>query len=122
LNSNSVTNVKELSNSEIPDRKLWKDCLLHAEFINSKGEKTVANYFFVSPKDFTLQKPNITYKFIDNNHVELSTNTLAKDVCIQGEGLEFEDNYIDLLPNEKRVIAFKGKKGLLSIRSLNGVN
>jgi beta-mannosidase len=121
LNSNSVTNATELSNSEIPDRKLWKDCLLHAEFINSKGKKTAANYFFVSPKDLTLQKPNITYKFIDNNHVELSTNTLAKDVCIQGEGLEFEDNYIDLLPNEKRVIAFKGKKGLLSIRSLNGM-
>ena len=122
LNSNTVTNATELLNSEIPDRKLLNDCLLHAEFINSKGEKTVANYFFVSPKNLTLQKPNITYKFIDNAHVELSTNTLAKDVCIQGEGLEFEDNYIDLLPNEKRVIAFKGKKGLLRIRCLNGVN
>jgi beta-mannosidase len=119
LNSNSVTNATELLNSEIPDRKLWKDCLLHAEFINSKGVKTAANYFFVSPKELTLQKPNITYKFIDNNHVELSTNTLAKDVYIQGEGLEFEDNYIDLFPNEKRVIAFKGKKGFLRIKCLN---
>jgi beta-mannosidase len=119
LNSNSVTNLTELSNAEIPDRKLWNDCMLYAEFINSKGEKTVANYFFVSPKDLILQKPYITYKFIDNNHVELSTNTLAKDVHIQSEGLEFEDNYIDLLPNEKRVIAFKGKKGMLKFSYLN---
>ena len=119
MNSNSVTNLTELSNAEIPDRKLWNDCMLYVEFINSKGEKTAVNYYFVSPKDLTLQKPNITYKFIDNAHVELSTNTLAKDVCIQGEGLEFEDNYIDLLPNEKRVIAFKGKKGMLKFRYLN---
>ena len=121
LNSNSVTNATGLLNSEIPDRKLWKNCLLHAEYINSKGEKTVANFYFVSPKDLSLQKTNITYKFIDNNHVQLSSNTLAKDVCIQGEGLEFEENYIDLLPNEKRVIAFKGKKGLLKFRCLNNL-
>jgi beta-mannosidase len=93
--------------------------MLNVEFINSKGEKTLANYYFVSPKVLILQKPNITYKFIDDNHVELSTNTLAKDVYIEGEGLEFEDNYIDLLPKEKRVIAFKGKKGFLRIKCLN---
>jgi beta-mannosidase len=119
LQSNSVTNVLELSNSEIPETKLWKDGLLYAEFINSKGEKTIANYFFVSPKELNLKKPNVSYKFIDMNHVELSTTTLAKDVYIQGEGIEFEDNYIDLLPNEKKVITFKGKKGMLKIKCLN---
>ena len=119
LQSNSVTDVMDLSNSEIPETKLWKDGLLYAEFINSKGEKTVSDYYFVSPKELNLKKTNITYKFIDKNHVELSSTTLAKDVYIQGEGIEFEDNYIDLLPNEKKVITFKGKKGMLKIKCLN---
>ena len=119
LQSNSVTDVMELSNSEIPETKLWKDGLLYAEFINSKGEKTVSDYYFVSPKELNLKKTNITYKFIDKNHVELSSSTLAKNVYIQGEGIEFEDNYIDILPNEKKVITFKGKKGLLKIKCLN---
>ncbi len=119
LQSNAVTNAMELSNSEIPDTKFWKDCLIHSVFINSKGEKTSTEYYFLSPKDLIFQKPNITYKFIDKNHLELSTNTLAKDVFIQGEGIEFEDNFIDLLPNEKRIIVFKGKKSLLKIKSLN---
>ena len=119
LQSNSVTDVMELSNSEIPETKLWKDGLLYAEFINSKGEKTVSDYYFVSPKELNLKKTNINYKFIDKNHVELSSTTLAKDVYIQGEGIEFEDNYIDLLPNEKKIITFKGKKGLLKIKCLN---
>ena len=119
LQSNSVTDVMELSKAEIPETKLWKDGLLSAEFINYKGEKTVSNYYFVSPKELNLKKTNITYKFIDKNHVELSSTTLAKDVYIQGEGIEFEDNYIDLLPNEKKVITFKGKKGLLKIKCLN---
>ena len=119
LQSNSVTDVMELSKAEIPETKLWKDGLLNAEFINSKGEKTVSDYYFVSPKELNLKKTNITYKFIDKNHLELSSTTLAKDVYIQGEGIEFEDNYIDLLPNEKKVITFKGKKGLLKIKCLN---
>lgn len=119
LQSNSVTDVMELSKAEIPETKLWKDGLLSAEFINYKGEKTVSNYYFVSPKELNLKKTNITYKFIDKNHLELSSTTLAKDVYIQGEGIEFEDNYIDILPNEKKVITFKGKKGLLKIKCLN---
>ena len=119
VQSNAVTTAMELSNSEIPDTNFWKDCLIHSVFINSKGEKTTTEYYFLSPKDLIFQKPNITYKFIDKNHLELSTNTLAKDVFIQGEGIEFEDNFIDLLPNEKRVIVFKGKKSLLKIKSLN---
>jgi beta-mannosidase len=121
LQSNSVTDVMDLSNSEIPKAQLWKDCLLMAEFNNSKGEKTIANYFFVSPKELNLKKPKIAYKFIDKNHVSLSTTTLAKDVYIQGEGIEFEDNYIDLLPNETRIISFKGKKGKLKFKYLNNL-
>jgi len=121
LQSNSVTNAMELYHTEIPETKLWKDCLLQAEFTNSKGEKTNANYYFVSPKELNLEKSDITYKFIDNNHVELSTSKLARDVYIEGEGIEFEDNYIDLLPNEKRVITFSGKKCMLKLKCLNGI-
>jgi len=46
---------------------------------------------------------------------------LAKDVFIQGDAIELEDNFIDLIPNEKRIIAFKGKKCVLKIKCLNDV-
>lgn len=118
---NSVTTAVALVSSEIPDAKLWNRCLLQADYVNAKGEKTTGIYYFVSPKEMLLKKPIITYKFIDNNHIELTTNTLAKDVCIQGNGMELEDNFFDLVPNQKRIIAFKGKKGVLKIKCLNGM-
>ena len=121
LQSNLVTDAMELSKSEIPEEKLRKNCLIHAEFINSKGESISTEYYFLSPKDLDFQKPKITYKFIDSNHIQLSTNTLAKDVYIQGDAIELEDNFIDLIPNEKRIIAFKGKKCVLKIKCLNDV-
>ena len=119
LPSNAVTNALELSKAEIPDIELWNNYVLHAVFTNTKGERTTANYYFVAPKAMQLPKPNITYRFIDNNHLELSSSTLAKDVFIQGEGMELEDNFVDLLPNEKRIIKFKGKKGVLKVKCLN---
>jgi beta-mannosidase len=119
LPSNAVTNALELSQAEIPEAKLWNHCVLQAKFTNTKGEPTTANYYFVTPKALQLPKPNITYRFIDKNHLELSTTTLGKDVFIQGEGMELEDNFMDLLPNEKRILKFKGKKGDLKIKCLN---
>ena len=119
LPSNAVTNALELSQAEIPEAKLWNHCMLQAKFTNTKGELTTANYYFVTPKALQLPKPNITYRFIDTNRVEISAAALAKDVFIQGEGMEFEDNFVDLLPNEKRILKFKGKKGVLKIKSLN---
>jgi beta-mannosidase len=119
LPSNKVTNGLELTQAEIPDTKLWNRCVLHAVFTNTKGERTTANYYFVAPKAMQLPKPNITYRFIDNNHLELLATALAKDVFILGEGMELEDNFVDLLPNEKRIIKFKGKKGVLKIKYLN---
>ena len=119
LPSNTVTNALELSQAQIPDAKLWNHCMLQAKFTNTKGEPTTANYYFVAPKALRLPKPKITYRFIDTNRVEISAAALAKDVFIQGEGMEFEDNFLDLLPNEKRILKFKGKKGVLKIKSLN---
>lgn len=119
LPSNAVTNALELSKTDIPDAQLWNRCVLHAVFTNTKGDQTKANYYFVAPKALQLTKPNITYRFIDNNHLELSAKAFAKDVFIQGEGMELEDNFVDLLPNEKRIIKFKGKKGVLKIKCLN---
>jgi len=119
LPSNAVTNALELSQAEIPEAKLWNHCVLHAVFTNANGKPTSANYYFVTPKALQLPKPNITYRFIDTNRVEISAAALAKDVFIQGEGMEFEDNFVDLLPNEKRILKFKGKKGVLKIKSLN---
>lgn len=121
LSSNSVTSALEISKKEIPTNSTKNSCLIQAVFTNEKGARIQALHYFLPPKELKLQIPKITYKYLDKNHLVLSTTTLAKDVFLQGKGIEFEDNFIDLLPNEKRTITFKGKKVPLIIKSLNNL-
>ena len=121
LSSNSVTNAFEISKKEIPNTISKNNCFIQAVFTNEKGARIQALHYFLPPKELKLQIPKITYKYLDKNHLVLSTTTLAKDVFLQGKGIEFEDNFIDLLPNEKRTITFKGKKVPLIIKSLNNL-
>jgi len=56
-------------------------------------------------KELKLQKPDIQIKTIDKVTIEISSDILAKDVYLSSEeDTFFEDNYFDLLPNEKRII------------------
>jgi len=68
-----------------------------------------AYYYFVAPKDLALQKAEVAM-VRSAGKIELSTNTLAKDVYLDmGAGITFSDNFFDLLPGEKKVIVIKGK-------------
>ena len=81
-----------------------------------ENEFRAADYFFVKPKDLQLQKPDIKMTLLDNNSVEISSNTLAKDVCLYSSAnVNYSDNYFDLLPNEKKII-------FINVNSLNSVD
>ncbi len=58
------------------------------------------------PKKLKLSKPIIKY-LVTNNTIELSSNKFAYGVFIDvPDGVELEDNYFHLLPNEKKIVKF----------------
>lgn len=63
-----------------------------------------ALFYFVKPKDLALTKPTISVKQLDEKTIEISTDVLAKNIFLKAENTRFEDNFFDLLPNEKRII------------------
>lgn len=76
-------------------------------------------FFFEKPKDLKLQKPNIQINIIDELTIEISTDILAKDVFLTSENNAFfDDNYFDLLPNEKRIIKLSKSAKEIKVMSL----
>ncbi len=62
-------------------------------------------YYFDKPKNLVLAKPTISTRFINDKTIEISTDVLAKDVYLISDEVEnFDDNFFDLLPGEKKII------------------
>lgn len=96
-----------------------KQAVLSAEVILPDSEVQGTLYYFEKPKNLELRKPSILVSRIDENTIEISTNTLAKNVFISAENTFFSDNFFDLLPNEKKRIRISNKnETVLSIHSL----
>ena len=72
--------------------------------LNLKFHHAETNFFFVKPKDLELKNPTIEIKSVGETLIEITTNSLAKNVFLKTEDIFFVDNYFDLLPNEKRII------------------
>lgn len=95
-----------------------QNSFLKMEFI-SDDNHWESNFFFEKPKDLKLSKPNIQIKTIDVVTIEISSDVLAKDVFLSSENeLFFEDNYFDLLPNEKRIIKLSKPVQNIKVKSL----
>lgn len=102
---------------EIPKTDLVEFDLTQA-LLNLRFKNKSSYYFFVKPKDLKLSKPTITIKKIDDLTIEISTNILAKNVFLSAENdVYFNDNYFDLMPNEKRTIKMS-KSAALKVKSL----
>jgi beta-mannosidase len=81
-------------------------------------------YFFASPKNLELKKPEINISTkriaIDKAVITLQSNILAKDIMLESiENTEFSDNFFDLLPGEKKEIIIKSTNIGNALRSLN---
>jgi beta-mannosidase len=88
------------------------------EFI-SDDNHWESNFFFEKPKDLKLSKPNIQIKAIDGVTIEIFSDVLAKDVFLSSENdTFFEENYFDLLPNEKRIIKLSKPVQNIKVKSL----
>ena len=83
-------------------------------------------FYLDRPKSLKLEKADITQKLTKTEsgfQIELSSSTLQKEVFLfTNEKGFFNDNFIDLLPNEKQIIEFKTEaKSIddLKIKTLN---
>ncbi len=82
-------------------------------------EQIYSRHYFFKPKDLQLAKPNIQIKNIDEVTIEISSDVLAKDVFLSSENeVFFEDNYFDLLPNEKRIIKLSKAAKEIKVKTL----
>ena len=107
-----------LVNFEIPKVDFSKFDLNQA-VLNVRFKDEISNYFFVKAKDLKLTKPTIQIKQIDDLTIEISTNVLAKNVFLSSSNeVFFDDNYFDLLPNEKRIIKLSKEAENLKLKSL----
>ena len=92
---------------------------LNQAVLNVQFKNESSNYFFVKAKDLKLTKPTIQIEQIDDLTIEISTNVLAKNVFLSSSNdVFFDDNYFDLLPNEKRIIKLSKITKKLKVLSL----
>ena len=77
-------------------------------------------HYFVKAKDMKLPPAKIDIE-INDDEIMVSSPTLVKDLFLSSGDVKFEENYFDLLPNEKKVVKAKGlkKESEVSIKYLN---
>ncbi|CAM3272681.1 Beta-mannosidase [Flavobacterium longum] len=80
--------------------------------------KHSALYFMAKPKDLKLRKPNVTWEWLDEKTLQITTDVLAKNVFLSGDDATFDDNYFDLLPGEKKTVTVSGRATEINIKTL----
>jgi beta-mannosidase len=65
--------------------------------------------FATETKNVNFKKPTISYQ-IEKNTITLQTDIPAFEVYLHGIEGQFSDNFFSLLPGEKKILKFEGKK------------
>ncbi|RAR50238.1 beta-mannosidase [Flavobacterium lacus] len=113
VDENSSSVIYEIAKADF-EKFDWNNIVLKLKWNDIKS-----NYFFAKPKDLKLSKPNIEIQHIDDFTIEIATDILAKNVFLSSENeVFFEDNYFDLLPNEKRIIKLSKAAKKIKVKSL----
>lgn len=110
--ANSSTVVYAIDENELTNGINKMEAFMNIKLVEGSSELSVNNFFFGKPKELNLPKPKISLKAIDNHHIEITTNKLARFVWLQLPNSinAFSDNYFDLLSNEKKIIALSDKE------------
>ncbi len=110
VKSNTSSIYYYFDKSKLKGEFNFNNLVLSASF-NDENTNINALHYFVKPKDLLLQKPTIYFKYLNKNQIEISSDKLAKNVFLRtdNKSYQFEDNYFDLLPNEKKIIYISGK-------------
>ena len=84
-----------------------KDIFINAKLTSKEENKTIfqTTYFLKPEKELKLKEPNLQIKKLNSTSIEiLCPSTFAKGIYLQANGIEFEENYFDMYPGEKRII------------------
>ncbi|WP_160136820.1 beta-mannosidase [Chryseobacterium sp. c4a] len=115
LPANSSEKHFDISKSQFSGFDLSKAVL--KVYFNNDSVKNEKLFFFKSPKDLKLSKPNIIIKKISPTEIEVSTDVLAKDVYLIGDA-HFSDNFFDLLPGTSKKITLSRSLEKVEVMSL----
>ncbi len=102
--------VKTINVAELVSETDKANSMIRAWLSDSKGHKiSTKDYFFYWPNKLNLPQTDVktSVKYADGKYtVTLTSARLAKDVFVETPimGAQFTDNFIDLLPGEKKVI------------------
>jgi beta-mannosidase len=95
--------------------------VLQVEF-KGKNTESVAYHYFVKPKELLLEKPTIEIKVVGETLIEVTTNTLAKNVYLHSDGGFFNTNYFDLIPGFPKIIKIDKPSNAIEVLSLFDAN
>jgi beta-mannosidase len=110
VKANSSQIVKSIDVSSLISESDKANTVIHAWLSDAKGKiVSTKDYFFYWPNKLNLPETKVNTKiaYADGKYtVTLTSPKLAKDVFIEIPvlGARFSDNFIDLMPGEKRVI------------------
>ncbi len=116
IKQESNTTCMQINYDQLPNFDKQKT-VLQVEF-KGKSTQTVVYYYFVKPKELQLEKPTITIKIVGETLLEVTTNTLAKNVYLQSEGHFFKENYFDLVPGIPKIIKTDKPTNAIKVMSL----
>lgn len=111
LNSINLTTLPQLN----PNHMFLKVTL------DNSGQKKEGIYYFVKPKDLQLHQPDIRFEYLSNHQIKITSTTLIKNLYLEAEGIFFEDNFFDVLPNEPKIIQASKEIKDLKWYSLNTI-
>ena len=118
-NSNSSTIQKKIEESFI-NQFNTKEIVMQIVFTTEEKVYETLHYF-AKPKDLTVKKPTIQINQVDKNTIELISDVVALNVYLQEEGITFDTNYFDLLPNQKMTVKTSDYVTKLKIKTLNEI-
>ncbi|MCC3216932.1 glycoside hydrolase family 2 protein [Chryseobacterium sp. X308] len=106
--------IRSIIKSELGQFDLSKAVLKISSEKDTKFEKL---FFFSKPKDLKLLQPDIKIRKISPTEIEISTDTLAKDIYLIGD-THFSDNFFDLLPGTSKRITLSKPLENIEVMSL----
>lgn len=108
---NTSTVVYSLSEQEWTKALDKTKTFISIKLLQNNKEISRNSFFFEKPKNIVLPKANIQLTKVDDSHIALSSDKLARFVWldIPNSINAFSDNYFDLLPGEQKILKINDK-------------
>jgi len=119
IDANSSKIYAKLNKDELGSKDP-AEVVISAKLVEDNTILTEKIFYLEHPKDLKLEKPEISLTIIDDNSIEITSAKLAKNVYLStDDGIQFSENFFDLLPGEKRIVHAKGEiQGKIRVISL----